>query len=175
MRIATVLGFDAGLPDQPGARRLGDVGRSSRTRQVVDGLEWSHRLHPARTAGDALAIDAQRRGDLGRIAPVGQVQNDRRALDMMRRARAGERSQRGARFFGQGQRQCGGFARHPVSSAIEPSAQGLPHRPWSGQQGWKYGSLAISCSASVSARRSNTRCHSPVWRCHNRSKQSRLT
>lgn len=84
-----------------------------------------------------LAIDVQRRGDLGRIAPVGQVQNDRRALDMMRRgrARAGERSQRGARFFGQGQRQCGDFARHTVSSGIAAKCPGFAAPPVVGSTG----------------------------------------
>ena len=161
MRIATVLGFDAGLPDQPGARRLGDVGRSSRTRQVVDGLEGSHRLHPARTAGDALAIDAQRRGDLGRIAPVGRVQNDRRALDMMRRAVRERASAVSAARASSVKDSANVAALRGIRCLpeLQPSAQGFPHRPWSGQQGWKYGSLAISCSATVSARRSNTRCH----------------
>ena len=49
-----------------------------------------------------------------------QVQNNARAFHMMSwsSARTGERAQSGAGFFSQAQRQCGGFARHMMSSAI---------------------------------------------------------
>lgn len=47
---------------------------------------------------DALAVDAEGCGDFAGVAPVGQVQDDGRSLDMVRRrrARAGECRQCGA-------------------------------------------------------------------------------
>jgi hypothetical protein len=74
--IAALLGFDAGLADQPGASRFRELGPSSRTRQVVNCLERSYSLDPTRTARDPLTVDAQRCGNLGHSAPVRQMQDD---------------------------------------------------------------------------------------------------
>ena len=64
VRVASFFGLSAGLADQPSPRRLCDVRRSSRTRQVVDCLKRSHRGNPSGTARNPLAVNAERCGRL---------------------------------------------------------------------------------------------------------------
>jgi hypothetical protein len=118
--VAAVFGFGAGFADQPGVRRLRDIRLPSRARQVIDGLERSHGGHAADASGDPLAVDAEGCRDLAGIVAVGQVQDNGRPLDMMRRggARAGECGQDGAGFFSQRQSHRGGFARHAASFGL---------------------------------------------------------
>jgi hypothetical protein len=120
MRIAAVLGLDAGFADQPGPCHLANLRRSSGTGQIVDRLERSHRRDATRASRDPLAVDTQPRRDLAGIVPVRQMQNDRRPLDMVRRCgtRAGKIGECGAGFLGQGQRHWGGFARHAATSEM---------------------------------------------------------
>ena len=139
--------------------------------------ERSHGGHPVDASGDPLAVDAEGCRDLAGIAAVGKVQDDGRSLDMVRQgsARTGERGQGETCFFSQGQRHRGGFARHKASSGMVTKRCCMARRPWSGQHGSKCGSLSIRCRASASDWRWNRQNHSPVWRCQERSKQSRLT
>jgi len=69
--------------------RRPDRGRSSIA------FSGPHHPDPARAARDPLAVNAQQRGDLAGVAPIGQMQDDGRALDMMCEAvreRASERA-----------------------------------------------------------------------------------
>jgi hypothetical protein len=106
VRVASFFGLSAGLADQPSPRRLCDVRRSSRTRQVVDCLKRSHRGNPSGTACNPLAVNAERCGRLTGAASISQVQDDRRPLDMMSRggARPGKYGQNRAGLLGQGRR-----------------------------------------------------------------------
>ena len=119
-QIAALFWFGTGFADQPSPCRFCDIRRPSRARQVVDGLERSHGCHPADATCDPLTVDAEGRGDLAGIAAVRQVQDDGRALDVVRRssARAGECRQGGAGFFRQRQRYRDGFTWHKAFSGI---------------------------------------------------------
>ncbi len=55
---------------------------------------------------------------------------------------------------------------------LRSTGRWLAQRLWSGQQGWKCGSLSIRRNAFTSDWRSNRQSHSPVCRCQDRSKQS---
>jgi hypothetical protein len=88
VRIAALFRFDAGLADQPGPRRFGDLRRASRAGQILDCLDRSHGSHPPGATRDPLAVDAESCGDLGSIAAVGQVQDDGGSLDMVSRSGA---------------------------------------------------------------------------------------
>jgi hypothetical protein len=153
--VAAFLGLGAGLANQPSPRGFRDIRRASRTPQVVDRLERSYRGNPSGTARDPLAVDAERCGSLTGAAPIGQVQDDCRSLDMLSRgsARPGEHRQRRAGLVGQGQCHHLGFARHAKSSKLQQTMERVDSKPRHCQHGRKCGSLSIRSKASVSETR----------------------
>jgi hypothetical protein len=92
VRVTSFLGLRAGLADQPSPRRLCNVRRASRTRQVVDCLKRSHRGNPSGAACNPLAVNTERCGGLPGTRP--HVANSRQPTPASPQAGSNDRCTR---------------------------------------------------------------------------------
>jgi hypothetical protein len=155
VRVTSFLGLRAGLADQPSPRRLCNVRRASRTRQVVDCLKRSHRGNSSGAACNPLAVNTERCAGLTGAAPISQVQDDRRPLDMMSRAgaRPGKCGRHRAALLRQGRGHQLGSARHARSSELQPTMALVDSSLRPCQHGRKCGVVSSSSKASASETR----------------------